>query len=117
LSELLTNAIGIVHDGGESPVYNSDVNLLRKLLYHSIVEMFELRDDYTRQETIGILNYGLVDKANIKDKKEKPMKTWMILKRKLPKQQALPSGKQSEPVSKMLIHSPDSQLIDQGIRL
>jgi hypothetical protein len=61
----------IVHSGIESPVYVRDVLLLRQMLYHSVTELFGLRqDDYSKNKIVGVLDYGLHQPGKLKQKED-----------------------------------------------
>lgn len=61
----------IVHSGIALPVYVRDVVLLRQMLYYSLDELYGLRqDDYSKNEIIGVLDFGLHDPGKLEQKKE-----------------------------------------------
>ncbi|MCU4927098.1 hypothetical protein OB905_14110 [Halobacteria archaeon AArc-dxtr1] len=69
LESLADKRNDIVHSGIESPVYDRDVILLRQMLYHSLNEMLGLREDnYTKNEIIGVLDYGLHETGSLNQK-------------------------------------------------
>lgn len=69
LENLADKRNDIVHSGIESPVYDRNVILLRQMLYHSLNEMLGLREDnYTKNEIIGVLDYGLHETGSLEQK-------------------------------------------------
>jgi|AntDeeMetagen285_2_1112576.scaffolds.fasta_scaffold04013_2 hypothetical protein len=84
LESLADKRNDIVHSGIESPVYDRDVILLRQMLYNSLNEVFALREnDYSKNEIIGVLDYGLHETGSLEQKEDSHQEDYLELESSL----------------------------------